>query len=541
MKRIFATLLLCCISHAFILSQEYLLLDNQLTNIYEREIYQQKGFFTSIQPFLISEIQKKQKVDSVFMKKSAWGLPFERIRYHRQKEKWSFRVQPVLTAKTGYELQSKQMLSNINAGFRIQSTIGSKMALYFGIAYATRNYPDYIINPPDSMKAMPKTDIIPHFGKPVSHNGNRYSYIIPDGYLSLSPQKYLNFQLGYGKNFWGDGYRSLLLSDNANSYPFLKTMVTVWRIKYVCIFTALRDLDFAFHENNETPECYSSDCLSGKFSSMHYLSINLTKRLQVNLFEGVFWSSRDSVGHRGFDINYLNPVIFYRPIEFSVGSPDNAIIGMAMRWKVLNNFYFYGQCILDEFIFKEVVNQTGWWGNKFGFQAGMKYFNVAGIKNLRLQTEWNYVRPYTYSHQSTLQNVGHYYQPLAHPLGANFSESILIMRYQRSRFILSNRLIYARYGMDKDNWNVGHDIYKSYKTRNIGRADTEYGHETGQGVETSLVYNSLKLSYLLNIKVPVFLEAGAIIRKCTNENYSDKFNYFYLSLRTGFLNNSLDF
>ncbi len=34
--------------------------------------------------------------------------------------------------------------------------------------------------------------------------------------------KYINFTLGRGKNFFGEGYRSFFLSDNAYSYPYFK-------------------------------------------------------------------------------------------------------------------------------------------------------------------------------------------------------------------------------------------------------------------------------------------------------------------------------
>ena len=40
--------------------------------------------------------------------------------------------------------------------------------------------------------------------------------------ITFTPDDNFAFQLGYGKNFIGDGYRSLFLSDNANSYPYLK-------------------------------------------------------------------------------------------------------------------------------------------------------------------------------------------------------------------------------------------------------------------------------------------------------------------------------
>ena len=49
----------------------------------------------------------------------------------------------------------------------------------------------------------------------------------------------------------------------------------------------------------------------------HYLSWNTTKRLTLGFFESVLW--QDDNG-RGFDFNYVNPLIFYQTIELETGS-----------------------------------------------------------------------------------------------------------------------------------------------------------------------------------------------------------------------------
>ena len=54
------------------------------------------------------------------------------------------------------------------------------------------------------------------------------------------------------------------------------------------------------------------------------------------------------------------------------------------------------------------------------YKAGFKYIDAFKIKNLDLQGELNYVRPFTYSHFDSVANYSHYNQPLAHPLGREF-------------------------------------------------------------------------------------------------------------------------
>ena len=53
---------------------------------------------------------------------------------------------------------------------------------------------------------------------------------------------------------------------------------------------------------------------------------------------------------RGFDVNYLNPIIFYRAIEFETGQDaGNAILGASAKYKWNDKINLYSQFILDEF------------------------------------------------------------------------------------------------------------------------------------------------------------------------------------------------
>ena len=66
--------------------------------------------------------------------------------------------------------------------------------------------------------------------------------------------------------------------------------------------------------------------------------------------------------------------------------------------------------------------KNGYWKNKYAFQLGTKQFDLFKIKGLGLNSEFNWVKPYTYSHFEGIMNYGHFNSPLAHPYGANFYE-----------------------------------------------------------------------------------------------------------------------
>ena len=65
-----------------------------------------------------------------------------------------------------------------------------------------------------------------------------------------------------------------------------------------------------------------------KWNVMHYLDWSVTDWLNIGFFETIIWQDEDSLGHRGLEFNYLNPVIFLRPVEYTVGSPDNVLMGL---------------------------------------------------------------------------------------------------------------------------------------------------------------------------------------------------------------------
>ena len=47
----------------------------------------------------------------------------------------------------------------------------------------------------------------------------------------------------------------------------------------------------------------------------HYLSWNVSNRLNLGFFESVVWTDTNN---RGFDMYFVNPIIFYRAVEFAV-------------------------------------------------------------------------------------------------------------------------------------------------------------------------------------------------------------------------------
>lgn len=477
----------------------------------------EENFQTFVKPFRFEDLKQIKDSTAAFPRLLAGTKAEEQDK----KAKNQIELYPLLVAETGYDLSSPSRLTNNLA-------IGGNLIGYFGKKFAFNlkvlggrqvfnSYQDSIVK---------QTHVVPGIGYAYKNNTDtfltRYSYQYYSGYFSYSPNKIFNVQVGQDKQFWGDGYRSLFLSDVAAPYPYMKVTTNVWHLTYVNLYTIMKDVT--------NPSGTKKDW-STKYATFHYLGWNATKRINIGLFESIVWQGSDSTRHRGYDVNYLNPVMFFRPTEYSLGSSDNAFLGFSFKIKILKNQQLYGQLLLDEFVLKQVLDNTGWWANKQAFQVGFKSFDLFTIKRLNFQTEFNYVRPYTYSHGSVQQNYAHFNEPLAHPLGANFMESSNFLNYRYKRFFIEAKCIYAIYGSDSSATAFGKNIFISYTNHY-----SEYGNRTGQGIATTLITGSLRVAYMLDTRMNLKIELGFADRILHTPSSTKQTPYIFVGVRTDLCN-----
>ena len=448
---------------------------------------------TAQKPFVYSEVNRyydfAKENEAISKPRTTWlGRKWwnEHMVQFKGKDYW-VTLDPGVDLQVGKDTDADITTYNNTRLVYAQGGIGKQFS-FFAVVYESQGrFADYFNRYAESIKPDGGNPaIIPGRGIAKEFGDDSYDYPVATGHISYTPSKYFNIQLGHGKNFIGDGYRSLLLSDNASPYPFFKVNTTFWKIKYTNTWMSLRDV---------RPEVTADGSFRTKFMANHYLSYNITKRLNVGFFESVIWENDND---RGFDFNYLNPVIFYRAIEFSTGSRGgNALIGLSAKYKFTNRVNAYGQLIIDEFSSGDIFGGEGSYKNKVGYQLGAKYYDAFGLKNLYLQAEYNRVRPYTYSHNTIVLNYGHSNQSMAHTLGANFSEFITIARYQKGRVFGDAKVIFAKRGFDfntdEDSSFYGGDVYGTEDNR-VG--DT--GNELAQGNTTNFFHGELQLGYLIN-------------------------------------------
>ena len=390
-------------------------------------------------------------------------------------------VNPVVQLHQAVEPGYDQGIFLNSRGVSVRGLIGKKIGFSSSITDNQERGPQFFQQQVKNFRAVPGVGFYKTFKK------TGVDYFDARGYFTFNAAKFIDFQFGYDKNFIGNGYRSLFLSDWGNSYLFAKINTKIWKLNYQNLFMELMP---QFTKSGDT-------LLDRKYAAMHHLSINVTKWLNVGLFEGIIFGRKNH-----FDFQYLNPIIFLRHVEGTLGSPDNAVAGFDFKANVAHKLQFYGQFLLDEFILSQVKNNPTSWVNKFGIQAGVKYVDAFGIKNLDLQGEMNRARPFTYSHNDTIANYTHYNQPLAHPLGANFQEFIGIAHYQPApKWTIDARAIYYYQGLDTANQNFGSNIFKNYTTR-----IKDDGFKVGSGAKATCFNGTVLISY--ELRQNLFLDAS---------------------------------
>ncbi|NVK83365.1 MAG: hypothetical protein HWE21_03535 [Cytophagia bacterium] len=443
--------------------------------------------------------------------KSWWDLMYDRKSdfYVYQTDDFVLRINPALTFTGGKDTDEDQILFTNTRGAEIQGEIDGKIGFYSMLTTTQARFPDYVHEFIRTKRAFPNEG----FWKDGEGNSRTWDFFHARGYITFNLTKSINIQTGYDKQFIGNGLRSLILSDFSSPMLFGKITTQLGPFKYTNLFAELTE-DIVFAGQNPGDGKYPK-----KFMASHRIDVSILPNLEIGLFETVVADSAN--------VNYYNPIIFYRSIEQQQGSPDNTLVGFDFKLNLKKQYQLYGQFILDEFLISALRSGEGDWRNKFGVQLGAKYLNAFNIDNLDLQAEFNVARPYFYAYERPALSYSNYRNPMAHPMGANLKEIALVGRYQPfPKLYVTGKLIRTEYGEDNGGINYGGNVLADTDNR-TGNT----GVFVGQGVATTNTYLELTGSYMLLHNV--FLDWKNIIRKKDSEIDARSSNTFIsmLSLR----------
>jgi hypothetical protein len=413
-------------------------------------------------------------------------------------------VNPVLYLGAGKDADSDDLLFINTRGVEVRGMIDRKVGFYLFMADNQTRLPSYVAGTVQNNPDYGFYPVIPHEGFWKGFKESKgYDFLQTRGYFTFEATRHINLQFGNDRFFIGNGQRSLIFSDHAPPALFLKMNAKVWKFNYLYMLNRM-----VANVTGNASGLSGSGKYPDKYVATHHLSLNVGKKLNIGLFESVVFHKTDSTS---FEWSYLNPVIFYRAVEQQFGSSDNVILGADFKWNVLKGVSLYGQFVLDEFVLENIKARNGWWANKFGIQAGIKYYDAFGIPNLDLLAETNIVRPYTYSHGTPYGSYTNYLQPIAHPLGANFKEVIGVLRYQPlPRLSIVGKLMLIQTGRNEPDKNWGGDILQDNTTR-----EKTYGNVIAQGVKNDIMLTTFTATW--QMKHNLFIEGSATLRKSESQ------------------------
>jgi hypothetical protein len=409
-------------------------------------------------------------------------------------------------------------------GFLIRGSIGTKFA------FETSDYENQSWQPHYIDSFARNTQVIPGQGRWKQFKKGGFDYAMSSAYVSYSPCKHLNVQAGTGKHFVGDGYRSLLLSDNSFNYPYLRVTTNFGWLHYTNLYASFMNLRYSpTHIPQGTEHLYQK-----KSAAFQYLSLDLGTKIQIGIFQGLIAQGADSTNRQRLDFYYFNPVIGVAAVKYGFYDPNHVLMGSTIRIKVCSYFILYGQYMIDG-----ISNSGSKIYQRNGFQAGAKFKNLLRIRNLYFQAEYNQVRPYSYASSDPGQSYTHYNQALGDPLGANFKESIFILNYRIKDFFVELKMNYALLGMDSTFTNYGQNVFASDISYTPGINPVNM--PVLRGVKSTLMIYECKIGYLINPAYNLNLVAGIMIRDFKNTAIESKSNFIYFGIRTSLSNLYYDF
>lgn len=439
--------------------------------------------------------------------------------FYRYYGKESFiTVNPIIALEIG----NQEFFTN-SRGFEVSGRLSDKVSFYSSYIENQFTFPTYI-----KEYIANAGNVVPGIGRFRTFNGEFVPYKVTgfdasfsEGYLNVEPIKDVLVSFGRNSHFIGNGHRSLLLSDFSNPYLNLSVSAKIWKFTYKAIFAEFLNYPNALSVPGHSPQ------IRKKHGAFHYMSTGIGKRVRLGVFEGVIFNRGDSTTQSRFDMNYLNPVIFYRSVEYHLGSPDNMLFGANLSIDFAKRYQFYSQLMFDEFNVSFLLKRNSdWWANKYGFQFGVKGFDIFGFKNLDGLIELNQVRPYTYSHWSYMGAYSNNGVPLAHPLGSNFRETMFKLDYDISNNLKTSIItsIYIK-GLDSNAISYGGDILRSY----YDRPSNNFGHILAQGDQRNVINSSFLLSY--NWKSGVYLDYSSTFRRSDNSKEEDQILFHRIGIR----------
>ena len=443
------------------------------------QLYADSLTHTAVKPFVGTNIDPRHDIKQSDTTRS-WGYRklFQEHLIEVAKEDHTFYLDFMPDFIVGAErgTNSKTLWTNTR-GAQAGLSVNKKFSLFVSFYENQARYASFIDSTARQIGNLP--------GQGFSKNLNtgKYDWMNATANISYHFADALQVTVAYDKLHIGEGYRSVLISDNPYNFTHARLSGKVGRWQYHSVWAYMNDLRNPRIADTQDP--LSNRLGNGvKYGAFQYVDYLAGEKVSLGIFHSLIWAQNNQ----------------------GRGGKANGGLGLNVKYQPWQKYIFYGQLYADD------ISKFGFGSSdnhRTAFQLGGKTYDLFDVENLNVTVEYNQAAPYTYQHPNNRINYTSNGEALAHPRGANFREALGIATYRWNRWEVYGQAMYARYGLDPTNSdNVGVDLFKEEVT-----AD---GYRIAQGNLNHLFYHELRFSYVMNPKYNLRWELGVIDRRNKN-------------------------
>lgn len=293
------------------------------------------------------------------------------------------------------------------------------------------------------------------------YKNSGYTFITPsensfawDENVFFVQMKFKNLRFQAGRNYlqWGPGERDfILLSTNAPAFDQIKFQFSGEHFNYTIVNGKL----FAPVDS----------ILFGR--NMPYVRKYLAAQ-RIDWFPAFWislgWSQLIIYGKRDPELGYLLPFSFFKSSEHYYGDKDNGLMALDAQIVPFKGLIFYGAWLIDDMTTSKLG--TDFYGNKFAFQTGFKWYNPPKFPGLKKAVaEYIRIEPYVYTHiLGDHTEYKHYDSPLGSFLQPNSDMVYLNLQFRiADKVEMQAEYEYLRHGENSDDVNWGGDIDRPHQ------------------------------------------------------------------------------
>lgn len=402
-----------------------------ITSEEERGLHEQPWLYDStfsalnvpmIYPRIATESAEVNYNDQVsWLRKKIFREHFVRI---IDSPKYNITLDPVFDLRIGKE--DGNTLHKNTRGYILNGKIGKNLFLRSEFYETQTTLPQYAADWIDTMQFVPGMIRM----KPFGTNGFDYGVVFSQ--IMWQPLKNYGVRLGYDRFHFGKGYRSMILSDASQAYPFLMNTFTHGKWSLSHNIASLHNPDY---NNKLNVPLSESGVYQQKWFSFTYLTYSPNAWLNLGFFESVIFMPSDSTGISFYPMSML-PLPIVRTIAEESKGLHHAMIGLQADATLKEHIVFYTQIVADQIDFSKLKYQQGIQG---ALQIGAR-LNIPDGRYLF--AEFNLASNNTYTSSCAWTAYSQNDQPLAHPTGQQFREVVAGGRWQHKRFFADAGLNY---------------------------------------------------------------------------------------------------